>query len=367
MKIAMIGHKRVPSREGGIEVVVEELAVRMAEQGHEVHCYNRCDDFKTKFPREYKNVRLIEIPTFAQSFLNALVYSVLASIRALFGGYDVIHIHAEGPAVMTFLPKLFRIPVVVTVHGLDWQRAKWGGFATNYLKFGERQAAKFSDALIVLSKNVQDYFKQVYGRKTIYLNNGVTFRPAQKAELIKEKWGLEKDGYILFLARITNEKGLHYLIEAYKQLKTDKKLIIAGRLNETAYIRQVQEMAAEDDRITFVDHVTGKTMEELMSNAFLYVLPSEIEGMAMSLLEALSYGTKCLVSDIKENKEAAKEYACYFQTQNVDDLRDKLEQILSGEVVFDSEAQAEFVKKTYDWDRVAAETLHIYESVIQKK
>lgn len=367
MKIAMIGAKRVPSREGGIEIVVEELSVHMAEMGHEVHCYNRWDDLEAKHPTEYKGIRLIDVPTLPSPTFHALVYSVLATVRAAFGGYDVIHIHAEGPAAMSFLPRLLGIPVVVTIHGLDWQRGKWGGLATKYLKFGERQAVRFADSLIVLSKNMQDYFMQMYGRGTVYLNNGVSPCPARGTELIQKKWGLEKDGYILFLARITTEKGLHYLIEAYKQLNTDKRLIIAGKLTDTEYVRQVQAMAADDSRITFVDYVTGQTMEELMSNAFLYVLPSELEGMSMSLLEALSYGTRCLVSDIKENTEAAREYACYFQTQNVEDLRRKLEQILSGEISFDPEAQKAFIKRSYDWGHVAGETLRLYETAIRRK
>ena len=145
MKIAMIGHKRVPSREGGIEIVVEELSVRLASMGHQVVCYNRWEDFHSKTPApspNYKGIQLKKVPTFKHSVLNAFVYSVLASVRAVCGNYDVIHFHAEGPAAMTFIPKIFGIPVVSTIHGLDWQRAKWGGFATKYLLWGEKNAAR---------------------------------------------------------------------------------------------------------------------------------------------------------------------------------------------------------------------------------
>lgn len=367
MRIAMIGQKRIPSREGGIEIVVEELAVRMAEMGHEVDCYNRWEDFSSKPADEYKNVHLIKIPTFKKQSLNAFVYSVLATAKAIFGHYDVIHIHAEGPAAMSFLPKMFGIPVVVTIHGLDWQRAKWGGFATKYLKFGERQAAYYSDSLIVLSRDMQQYFMREYGRDSIYLNNGVTIRPYVEPELIREKWGLEKESYILFLARLVPEKGIHYLIDAFKQLKTDKKLIIAGKLTNSDYVQKIQAMAADDDRIIFADFVTGRLMEELMSNTFLYVLPSDLEGMAISLLEALSYGIRCLVSDIKENVEAAKEYSDYFEKQNVDDLRDKLTYILKDHNDFDRAKQIKFVERNYNWDQVAMETIRIYETSIQSR
>lgn len=364
----MIGQKRVPSREGGVEIVVEELAVRMAALGHQVDCYNRWDlpaKGAAKPLKEYKGVRLIQIPTFRHQTLNAFVYSVLATIRAVFGGYDVIHFHAEGPCAMTFLPKLLGIPVVSTIHGLDWQRAKWGGFATRYLLLGERNAAKYSDALLVLSLGNQRYFKDTYGREAIYVPNGVNILPYRPPQQIVSRWGLSRESYILFLARIVPEKGLHYLIEAYKKINTDKRLVIAGKINrDSEYVRKICQMAEEDPRILMTDFVTGQVLEELFSNCFLYVLPSDIEGMAISLLEALSYGVRCLVSDISENVEASKEYARHFQRGNIEILRDRIEQALNDTDEHDRIRQIDFVSRRYSWDVVTRETLQIYDSVI---
>ena len=168
------------------------------------------------------------MPTFQRSSLNAIVYSFFATIRALFGRYDVIHYHAEGPCAMLWIPKLFRRKIVVTVHGLDWQRAKWGNLASYVIKFGEKMAAKYADEVIVLSENVRQYFADTYHRTVTYIPNGIT-RPAQRdVQMIREKYGLEKDGYFLSLGRIVPEKGVHYLIEAFAGLDTDKKLVIAG-------------------------------------------------------------------------------------------------------------------------------------------
>ena len=164
MKIAMLGHKRIPSREGGVEVVVEELTTRMASQGHQVVAYNRKGkhvsdaSYSLAKMKEYKGVSIKQVATIDKKGLNALIYSILASIRATFGRYDVLHYHAEGSCAMLWLPKLFGIHTVATIHGLDWQRSKWGGFATKYLKFGEKMAAKKADQIIVLSKNMQRYF-----------------------------------------------------------------------------------------------------------------------------------------------------------------------------------------------------------------
>ena len=290
----MIGHKRVPSREGGIEIAVEELAIRLTAMGHQVDCYNRWQDFgagAVRLPREYKGIRLIRIPTLATPSLNAFIYSVLAVLRALAGGYDVMHFHAEGPCAMTFLPRLFGIPVVSTIHGLDWQRAKWGRFASRYLLWGERNAARYSDALIVLSNGNQQYFTQTYGRETIYIPNGVSLIPCREPEEIGRRWNLSKNSYILFLSRLVPEKGLHYLIGAYKKMDTDKRLVIAGGLTRNnEYVEQIRGMAEDDPRILFTDFVQGRVLEELMSNCCVYVLPSDIEGMSISLLEAMSCG-----------------------------------------------------------------------------
>ena len=361
MKIAMIGQKRIPSREGGIEIVVEELATRMVELGHQVDCYTRDDDRNVKLPTEFKGIRLIRIPTPKSSTLNAFVYSVLATIRALFGHYDVIHFHAEGPSAMTWLAKFFHLPIVTTIHGLDWQRAKWGGFASAYLKLGEKNATVFSDDVIVLSRAMQLYFRETYDRETIYLRNGVSVLKHVDPDLITQKWGLTRESYILFLARIVPEKGLHYLIEAYRRIDTDKKLVIAGGLGETEYVHKIREMAAQDDRIILTDFVGGRVREELMGNCALYVLPSDVEGMPISLLEALSFGVRCLVSDISENEEASGIYANYFSKSNVDDLEKQLRNVLESKNDFNRAKQIEFVTQEYGWDQVVEETIHIYE------
>ena len=274
LRIAMIGHKRIPSREGGVEIVVEELAVRMAAKGHKLDAYNRYGHHVSgkKYDEEYgrgdrkfyKGIRVRIIPTFRTSKLNAIVYSFFATIRALFTPYDIIHYHAEGPCAMLWLPKIFRKRIIVTIHGLDWQRAKWGNFASFVIKFGEKMAAKYADEVIVLSENVQQYFKDTYGRDTVFIPNGIARPEIKPAQLIQEKYGLEKDGYFLFLARIVPEKGLHYLIEAFRKIDTDKKLVIAGGNSQAvSYMEKIHKMAAEDDRIIMTDFVQGQTLEEL--------------------------------------------------------------------------------------------------------
>lgn len=371
MKIAMIGHKRIPSREGGVEIVVEQLAARMVQAGHSVDVYNRKghhvsgeknDVYLAGALKEYRGVRIITVPTFQDKRLNAVVYSFLATVRALFGRYDMIHYHAEGACSALWLPHLFGVRTVATIHGLDWQRSKWGGFAARFLLFGEKVAVKYADEIIVLSKNMQKYFKDTYGRETVFIPNGVLKPRIRRDRAIKKKWGLEKDSYILFLARIVPEKGLHYLLDAYMGLDTDKRLVVAGGSSHTDdYMKQMEQKAAKDKRVLMTGFVQGELLEELYSNAYIYVLPSDIEGMPVSLLEAMSYGNCCLVSDIAENIEVVEDEAIKFRKGDVADLKEKLQGCCNdaGMVQKYKEA-AGFICRKYSWDDITQKTIRLY-------
>lgn len=373
LRIAMIGHKRIPSREGGIEIVVEELAVRMAARGHKVDAYNRYghhvsgkkydQEYGWKGRKYYKGVRVYIVPTFRRSSLNAIVYSFFATIRALFGNYDVLHYHAEGPCAMLWLPGLLHRKIVVTIHGLDWQRAKWGNFASFVIKFGEKMAAKYADEIIVLSENVKQYFADTYHREVAYIPNGVSRPEIRPPRMIAEKYGLQKNGYFLFLARIVPEKGLHYLIEAFEQIDTDKKLVIAGGNSQAVeYMDQIHKMASKDDRIIMTDFVQGQILEELYSNAYAFVLPSDVEGMSLSLLEAMSYSNCCLVSDICENTEVTEDKALTFHKGDVSDLKRQLEYMLAHpeKVKEYADRSVDFICGKYNWDEVVDKTLQRY-------
>lgn len=369
----MIGHKRIPSREGGVEIVVEQLATRMVKAGHTVHVYNRKghhvsgkgfgEKSNQSYNKEYKGIKIITIPTFQSSKLNALVYSILATIRAIFGSYDCIHYHAEGPCAMLWLPHILGIRTLATIHGLDWQRAKWGGFATKYLKFGEKIAAKYADAVIVLSKNMQQYFLDTYNRKTQFIPNGIEKPEVKEADIISKRWGLEKNAYILFLGRIVPEKGLHYLIDAYKKLDTDKKLVVAGGSSHTSeYMVSIKEQASDDKQIIFTDFIQGQELEELYSNAYVYVLPSDLEGMPISLLEAMSYGNCCLVSDISECTEVVENKAVTFKKSDIRDLQQKLDWLLENleDVERYKAVASEFICNKYSWNDIVDRTLGLY-------
>ena len=369
LRIAMLGHKRIPSREGGVEIVVSELSTRMALRGHSVTCYNRKGhhvsgaSFDAAAADEYCGVRLKSVWTLDKKGLAAMTSSFSAALKAALGGYDVVHFHVEGPCAMLWLPKMFGKRCIATIHGLDHQRAKWGRFASWYIRAGEKCASRLADEIIVLSDNVKQYFQDTYGRETNFIPNGVKITEKVDADEIVKTYGLGKDGYVLYLGRIVPEKGIKYLIDAFKQVNTDKKLVIAGGSSDSSeFERQMRELAKDDERIIFTGFVQGKILEELYSNAYLYVLPSDVEGMPLSLLEAMSYGNCCLVSDIAECATVVGEHGVTFSKGNVDELKEKLQMLCDdGETVSALKSTAaEYVCEKYNWDDVTLRTLRLY-------
>lgn len=381
MKIVMLGHKRIPSREGGVEIVVEELATRMAALGHDVTVYNRKGSHVAGIGNEqkeygknydYKGVRVKTAFTLPQKSLNAIVYSFFATMKACFSGADVIHFHAEGPCAMIPLARLFHKKCVATIHGLDWQRAKWGGFATRFLLFGEKMAAKYADQVIVLSEGVKQYFADTYGRQTVLIPNGINRPQMKNAKIIKKKYGLEGQDYLLFLARLVPEKGVHTLLAAYEKSEVTIPLVIAGGSSHSGeYCQKIEKMAEKINagglrKVIMTGFVQGEELEELYSNALLYILPSEIEGMPLSLLEAMSYGNLCLTSDIPENTDVTQEYGVSFATGSVDALSEKIVElctnmaVLRKEEKYKSERIRQYILERYNWDAVVTQTLACY-------
>lgn len=369
LNIVMLGHKRIPSREGGIEVVVEELSTRMAAAGHRVTCLNRAGkhvsgkEFETTDVKEYRGVRIKPVPTLDKKGLAAMTASLTGAIAAAFGRYDVVHFHAEGPCAMLWLPKLFGKRCIATIHALDHKAPKWGRFAKAYIMAGEKCAMRHADEVIVLNRTVQQYLREKYGRETMLIPNGIDKLEIKPAVEISRKFGLEADSYILYLGRIVPGKGLEYLIHAFQNCQTEKKLVIAGGSSDTKeYMEEIQALAKTDERIIFTDFVEGLVLEELYSNAYLFVLPSDSEGMPMSLLEAMSYGNCCVTSDIEECATVIENHGLLFPKGDAEGLRNILQRLCEHpeEVNGYRETSADYITRKYNWDEVVSETLELY-------
>ncbi len=369
LKVAFIGARGIPARgekgAGGIENYMEEVGSRLVERGHDVTVY--CRSYYTKEENFYKGIRLRKLPTIPTKHLETFVHSFLGAMDASFKGFDIIQFHALGPSAFSFIPRIFGKTTLVSVRGLDWKREKWGRFAKWYLKKCEYPAVRFPVGTAVVSPVLKEYLESKFDVRVTFIPNGFRIPVHREPDLISNH-GLSKDSYILFVGRLVPEKGCDLLIDAFKDIETDKKLVFAGEASYTlSYVEDLQKMA--NDRILFLGRVYGQFLEELYSNAFLFVLPSTIEGLSNSLLEAMSYGRCPLVSDIPENKVVVQENGVVFRNLNRADLREKLQILLEDEarVRLLGSLSKKYVESHFSWDRIVDMTESFYEGILNGK
>lgn len=364
MKIALIGQKGIPAKQGGIERHVEELSTRLAEAGFDISVYSR-PYYSGQNAKKYKNVKLINLPSLNTKNLDAISHTFISTLHALFQNYDVIHYHGVGPSLLSWMPRIFnpKTKVVSTFHCLDRKHQKWNWFAKLMLSMGERSACKFPHQTITVSKTLKKYCEYRFDKSTVYIPNGVSLS-RDKANLgILNEYGLVKDNYIFTASRLVRHKGIHTLIEAYNKIKTDKKLVIAGEgANTYEYVKELNQLASGNKNIIFVGEQTNGNLKALFENAYLFVQPSEAEGLSIALLESISYGLPTIVSDIEENMEVVGKLTMSFKNKNSTDLAQKLEFALNNTDKIKSNAllAKKIVDKEYDWHNIINQTIGLY-------
>jgi glycosyltransferase involved in cell wall biosynthesis len=361
----MIGSRGIPVTYSGIETSIEEIAPRLVERGHEITVYAR--NYYSDMPDIFKGVTIKKLPSLDTKHFDTFTHACLSTLHSIKEKYDIVHFHTIGPSIFSFMPRLSGIKTVTTVQGLDWQRAKWGKIASLCLKFGEFSSAKFSNKTIAVSRTLKDYYDRKYKKGATYIPNGTVLPQQLKNPEIIAKFGLSNENYILFLARLVPEKGCHYLIKAFNEINTDLKLVIAGGSGHSdKYVQNLKNMS-KNNNIIFTGYVSGHLKKELYSNAYVYVLPSEIEGLPLSLLEAMSYKRCALVSDIRENIEVMNGISLSFANKDYNDLKNKLEYLIKNKELARKYGLAGFklVKETYSWDTITDEIENIYFDLIK--
>lgn len=369
MNIAIIGLKGIPARAGGVERHVEEVAVRMAGQGHAVTVYVR-NNYTDKNLQAYRGVRLVHLPSIGTKHLDAISHTLFAALHALFQRYDIVHFHSIGPATLCWIIRLFnrRSRLVATFHSRDYFHRKWGLWARLFLRLGEYLICTVPHATVVLTRGQQQYVRDTYGRDTEVIPNGYAIQPESgTGELVA--WGLTPKGYILSVCRLIPHKGIHYLLDAFMQLEDAGKVpvgvqlvIVGSGFHTEDYERHLHDMARGRAGIIFTGTQSGAALAQLYSHARAFVQPSDSEGLSIALLEAMGCGTAPLVSSIPENTEPLQGLGFTFEAGNVEDLKHRLAEILCS----DEETAAmgrkvqELAEREYNWDGIVGRYLRLY-------
>ncbi|NCN07533.1 glycosyltransferase family 4 protein [Candidatus Falkowbacteria bacterium] len=364
MKIALIGQKGIPAKQGGIEKHVEELSIRLAEAGFDVSVYSR-PHYSGKNIKTYKNVKLIYLPSLNTKTLDAISHTLISTIHALFQNYDIIHYHGVGPSLLSWLPRILKpnTKVVATFHCLDRKHQKWNWFARLMLAMGERSACYFPHQTITVSKTLKKYCEYRFDKTTNYIPNGVSLNQDEANLNILKQYNLEKDSYIFTASRLVRHKGIHTLIEAYNKIQTTKKLVIAGEgANTYEYVKELKQLAAGNKNIIFVGEQINGNLKALFANAYLFIQPSEAEGLSIALLEAISYNLPVIISDIEENKEVAGNRTTSFKNKNANDLAKKIDFAINNykQIKINTELAKKAVDKEYDWNNIVNQTIGLY-------
>ncbi len=365
----MIGTRGMPASDGGVEMAVEALSRELVKRGHHVTVYGRrgyCDPNL----RWHEGVHQLPLPQVNTKHLEAISHTALATGHALTrGNYDLVHFHATGPSLLSWLPQLKGIPTVATIQGMDWKREKWGPSARNVLRIAARIASTVPDETIVVSRVLRDLLMENYGRESHYIPNGVDLTGMTEAQPVE---GLGEHPFALFLGRIVPEKQVHVLIEAFSCLPGDFQLAIAGSSSHSdEYVETVRRLAAVDKRVVLLGSRYGGEKAWLLRNATVFVQPSTIEGLPIALLEALACERFTIVSDIPENVEAVsldddEPYGSVFRTGDVEDLAQKLGQALlpDSRLIRDTPPVGQLVRERYDWEHLAEQTELIYKQAV---
>jgi glycosyltransferase involved in cell wall biosynthesis len=375
MRIAMIGSRGLGSSYGGIERVLNEICPRLVDLGHSIDVFSREDvDFADR-----PGLRAIPTPSFGGKHFETLTRSAASLARAM-GNYDLVHFHAVGPGILTPLTRLFGQKSLVTIHGLDHEREKWSPIARLSLRLAEKVLARNADQISTVSDNLRRYFNERYDSKAVFIPNGIAHKQRVPPGSMMASFGLTPKRYVFFASRLTPEKGCHDLIQAFNELDTDMKLVIAGerrQINKRSdpsargegsarYIDSLRAKA-NPDRVVFVGHRTGDELGEFFSNAYLFALPSYLEGMSMALLEAMSYGIPALVSDIPENCAVVGNNGFYFEKKDVAGLQSELAKLIANPQIVDAMAKKLETFILPDWDDVARSYDALYRRIVEPK
>ena len=358
LRVAFIGGRGIVGKYSGIETYYEEVGRRLVEKGLCVTAY--CRSYFTPPMGERNGMRIVRLPTIRSKHLETFVHTFFSTVHACFSDCEIVHYHTLGPALFSYLPRLFGKKTVVTVQGLDWRRKKWNWFARQVLKLGEWASARLPNQTVVVSRTLREHYRAQHAKETVYTPNGTQTRKRFRGPYLK-KLGLAPGQYVLYLGRFSPEKNCDLLIDAFEKTDTSMKLVLAGGSSHTdRYVSCLRRH--QSDRVKFLDWLSGDALEEILTNAALFVLPSDLEGLSLALLDAMGAGVCVLASDIPENCEVIEDKGFVFKAGDAADLQRMLSLLLSDarmrEIAGASAQQR--VRQYYLWRQITNQIADVY-------
>jgi glycosyltransferase involved in cell wall biosynthesis len=365
MHVVAIGSRGIPGVQGGIENHCEHLYSKLSARGVKISLLGRLP-YIHRHNYVHNGIEVIGLAVWRSKYFETITYALKATLLAKRFNADIVHYHGIGPSLMIPIARRLKLTTVATHHGFDYDRDKWGAVSKFFLKLGEKKMCR-SDAVIVISEHIAGYLSNRYSCRPFYIPNGVKLQPILPAGRYCVKYSLESQKYLLFVGRFVPEKSIIELVGGFRKLKTDWKLVIAGdNTGSDQYSRRVNDAAQGYTNIVLTGFVTGAELQELYSNAGCFVLPSSHEGLPIALLEALSFGLPCVVSDIPAHRAVRHENISYFELRNEDNLVSILDKICKISSGMDRNSSRIYVKENFDWNQIAADTAAVYSKVTQQ-
>lgn len=365
MRVTVVGIRGIPKVQGGVETHAEHLYSRLADLGCNIVAVVR-SRFVPAEQSTFGKVRLVRLWSPSSSGLEAFVHTILGVLYAGITRPDILHIHAVGPAIATPLARLLGLRVVVTHHGPDYDREKWGRVARWTLRMGENVGMRCSNDRIVISKVIRDSVSAMFGKDAVLIPNGVLAATPQTATDQLARFDLHPRKYFLQVSRLVPEKRQLDLLRAFVAAgPVGWKLVLVGGFDTSEYVTEVKAVAASCPDVILTGFLNGIPLAQLYSHAGAFVLPSSHEGLPIALLEALSYGLPVLASDIPSNLEVGLGSSSYFPLGDLDALASALRGLTK--MPEDEQARGTrkvWVEQHYNWDRIARQTLEVYQTVI---
>lgn len=365
MRIAMLGTRGIPASYSGFETCVEELGSRLVKRGHQVTVYCRSHHMRYQ-DSHYKGMRLIQLPTIQNKYLDTIVHTFLSALHVLPRPYDIVLIFIVGNSLVSFIPRLGGKKVVLNVDGLDWRRQKWPLWAKRYIQWAEFLATRLSNEMVTDSGVIERYYLERYRKCSTRIAYGSDVTPLPPGEHMA-RLGLEPRRYILFVGRLVPENCAHHLVKAFEGLDTEMKCVIVGDAPYAEeYISSLK--ATPDPRVIFTGYLFGEGYRELSSNAYLFVETSEVGGTHPALLEAMAFGNCVVVNDTPQNLEVIGEAGFnYSGERGAESLRERLQALLNDPQMVEEyrEKALQRAGEHYSWEKVTDDYENLFQRLLE--